>query len=241
MKSSYLNRPGALFAAFMSVASLPATATAVDVFDFKGTVIDIGVIRGPHQIGGVEYRIEGKFCYDPRPVGEGGNGPLDLSDSTITFNKMFDQVDQLNLVALPQSLGGKAGAGELITTIDNAPLLPISLGADDSSEPDEAKYFTDGRFRPQFRVQIESKNSGECPPPTSEFQFNVRMDRALAQSRPFLALCVVDPSDKRSKTLKTLIRQNFTVNDHKNPLPLVVDIVKPWECMQPDRYHMRAR
>ena len=53
-----------------------------DVFAFKGTATDIGVQRGPGQIGGIEYRIEGKFEYD---------GPLDLTKSTVTFHRFLDE------------------------------------------------------------------------------------------------------------------------------------------------------
>ena len=73
------------FATLACVAWLPAAASAVeinDVFDFKGTVTDIGVQRGPGQVGGIEYRIEGKFEYD---------GPLDLTRSTVTFHNFFDE------------------------------------------------------------------------------------------------------------------------------------------------------
>src|SRR4030095_8305194 len=82
------------------VAWLPAAASATvelinddDVFAFKGTVTDIGVQRGNNQIGGIEYRIEGKFDY---------NGPLDLTKSTVTFHRFFDE---------------EGGSGEMVLTI----------------------------------------------------------------------------------------------------------------------------
>ena len=92
------------FATLACVACLPAAASAVeinDVFEFKGTVTDIGVQRGPGQIGGIEYRIEGKFEYD---------GPLDLTRSTMTFHTLFDEY-------LP------GGNGEMVLTTDNADLV----------------------------------------------------------------------------------------------------------------------
>src|SRR5215207_282746 len=67
------------------LACLPAAASAVeinDIFLFKGTATDIGVQRAPGQVGGIEYRIEGKFEYD---------GPLDLSTSTVTFHHFLDE------------------------------------------------------------------------------------------------------------------------------------------------------
>ena len=88
------------------VAWLPVAASATvelindeDVFAFKGTVTDIGVQRGNNQIGGIEYRIEGKFDY---------NGPLDLTKSTVTFHRFFDE---------------EGGSGEMVLTIDNADLV----------------------------------------------------------------------------------------------------------------------
>src|SRR5262249_19225559 len=85
------------------LACLPAAAGAAgpvvihDVFDFKGTATDIGVQRGRDQIGGIEYRIEGKFDYD---------GPMDLSKSSITFHRLLDE-------HLP------GGNGEMVLTINN--------------------------------------------------------------------------------------------------------------------------
>jgi hypothetical protein len=226
------------------LACLPAAAGAVeinDVFDFKGTVTDIGVQRGPGQIGGIEYRIEGKFDYD---------GPLNLSRSTLTFHNLFDEY-------LP------GGNGEMVLTTDNADLVcpqdppspdcvlipDVSMGtliSATSSKPIEAKYETPGRFRPPVRVQIKNKGG--------EYQFNVRLDRGtspqvllpggptnphlLPADRQFPKLCGVDPLDK-SKRAKTDIRSSFTISDGTNSVTL--DFVKAWECSQPGRYHLRAR
>jgi len=229
------------------LAWLPAAASAVEisddaVFDFKGTVTDIGVQRGPGQIGGIEYRIEGKFDY---------NGPLDLSKSTITFHNLFDESEE-------------GGNGEMVLTTDNAPLVcpdppgtcvlvkpgEISLAtlvAASSSKKTEAKYETLGRYRPPMRVQIKNKNG--------EYQFNVRLDRGtspqvclkevepcephlLPADRQFPKLCGIDPADK-SRRVKTDIRSSFTISDGTNEVTL--DFVKAWECSQPGRYHLRAR
>ena len=216
---------GALFA----MACLPAAASAVeinDVFNFKGTVTDIGVQRGPGQIGGIEYRIEGKFDYD---------GPLDLSKSTITFHNLFDEY-------LP------GGTGEMVLTTDNTDLVcPVPpngcvpelapLLSSSSSKPAEAKYETPGRYRPPMRVQIKNKNG--------VYQFNVRLDRGLSPQVPpgdprqFPQLCAVDPLGKTKRPL-TEIRHSFTIEDGKNP-PVTLDFTKDWECDQPGRYHLRSR
>lgn len=231
------------FATLACLACLPAAASAVeinDVFDFKGTVTDIGVQRGPGQIGGIEYRIEGKFDYD---------GPLDLTKSTLTFHILFDEYLE-------------GGNGEMVLTTDNADLvcpepagdcalikdvsMPTLLSAT-SSKKIEGKYETPGRFRPPVRVQIKNKNG--------EYQFNVRLDRGtspqvllpggptdahlLPADRQFPKLCGIDPLDK-SKRAKTDIRSSFTISDGVNA-PVVLDFVKAWECSQPGRYHLRAR
>ena len=231
------------FATLASLALLPAAARAVeinDVFAFKGTTTDIGVQRGPGQIGGIEYRIEGKFEYD---------GPLDLTRSTVTFHHFLDE-------HLP------GGNGEMVLTTDNADLVcpdPLPSGSDcvptlapllsaSSSKKIEAKYETPGRFRPPMRVQIKNK--------AGVYQFNVRLDRGtspqvclpnvapcdahlLPADRQFPKLCGVDPADK-SKRATTDIRTSFTISDGVNE-PVVLDFVKAWECSQPGRYHLRSR
>src|SRR5262245_18355507 len=162
-------------ATVVAISSVAAVASAVDlvcaeepthqceindVFDFKGTATDIGVQRGPGQIGGIEYRIEGKFETDV---------PLDLSKSTVTFHRFRDE---------------EGGNGEMVLTTNNADLVcsddsPATcdatlepLGSSSSSKPTEGKYETPARFRPQMRVQIKSKYG--------EFKFNVRLDRGTS-------------------------------------------------------------
>ena len=143
-----------------------------DVTNFKGTVTDIGVQRAPGQVGGIEYRIEGKFRYD---------GPLDLTMSTITFHISFDEY--LKDVLLPGASAPRDGNGEMVLTTDNADLVcpepagdcvPVlaPLLSSGSSKRTEAKYETPGRFRPPMRVQIKNKDG--------EYQFNVRLDRGTS-------------------------------------------------------------
>jgi len=224
--------------AFMACLSAPASAVEInDVFAFKGTATDIGVQRGPGQIGGIEYRIEGKFEYD---------GPLDLSKSTVTFHNLLDE---------------EGGNGEMLLTTDNADLVcPEPAGdcvlipnvsmptlfSSSSSKPVEAKYETPGRFRPPVRVQIKNKEG--------VYQFNVRLDRGtspqvllpggptnphlLPPERQFPQLCAVNPADKSNRT-KTNLRTSFTISDGVNEV--VLDFVKAWECSQPGRYHLRSR
>jgi hypothetical protein len=232
-------------AAAASFVCLPAASAAdpvqiSDVFDFKGTATDIGVQRGQNQIGGIEYRIEGKFDYD---------GPLDLSNSTITFHRLLDE-------HLP------GGNGEMVLTINNHDLVCVegdagcvltrdismpTLQSNDSSKPVEGKYETPSRFRPQVRAQIKNKQG--------EYQFNIRLDRGLSPQvgppagnaapdvafpadRQFPRLCGIDPTNP-SKRATTDIRTTFTISDGVNTLN--VDFVRPWECSQPGRYHLRSR
>jgi hypothetical protein len=239
MKQPLFLRRALGFATLACFACLPAAASAVeinDIFAFKGTATDIGVQRGPGQIGGIEYRIEGKFEYA---------GPLDLTTSTVTFHHFLDE-------HLP------GGNGEMLLTTDNADLVCpepnpgdcvatlAPLLSSSSSKPNEGKYET-FRFRPPMRVQIKNK--------AGVYQFNVRLDRGtspqvllpggptgahlLAADRQFPKLCGVDPLDK-SKRAKTDIRTSFTIDDGDNE-PVVIDFVKAWECSQPGRYHLRSR
>jgi hypothetical protein len=231
------------FATLACLACLPARASAVeinDVFEFKGTVTDIGVQRGPGQVGGIEYRIEGKFEWD---------GKLDLTKSTVTFHNMFDEY-------LP------GGNGEMVLITDNAALVcPLEAAAGTcvpalaplisakSSKSVEAKYETPSRFRPPMRVQIKNKFGGE-------YQFNVRLDRGtspqvclknvepcdehlLPPERQFPHLCAVDPASKNKRPL-TEIRISFTISDGVNE-PVRLDFAKDWECDPPGRYHLRSR
>jgi len=217
--------------ALLAMTCLPAAASAVeinDVFGFHGVVTDIGVQRGPGQIGGIEYRIEGKFEYD---------GPLDLTNSTITFHNLFDEY-------LP------GGTGEMVLTTDNADLVcpepangcvPIlaPLVSSHSSRPVEAKYETPGRFRPPMRVQIKKKAVSDV------YKFSVRLDRGLSPQvspgdpRQFPQLCAVDPLGKSNRRV-TEIRHSFTISDGKNE-PVTLDFTKDWECDPPGRYHLRSR
>lgn len=227
------------FATLACLACLPATAGAEppEVFDFKGTATDIGVQRGPGQVGGIEYRIEGKFYYD---------GPLDLTRSTVTFHHFLDEDEP-------------GGNGEMLLTTDNADLVcpePLPNGrkcepalaplvSSSSSKPNEAKYET-VRFRPQMRVQIKNKDG--------EFKFNIRLDRGtspqvappgesavpplLPADRQFPKLC--DAPDDNSNHLKTNLRTAFTISDDDENA-VVINFVKAWECSQPGRYHLRSR
>jgi hypothetical protein len=239
MTQSLFLRHALGFATLACLACLPAAASAEvpEVFAFKGTATDIGVQRAPGQVGGIEYRIEGKFDYE---------GLLDLTRSKVTFHHFLDE---------------EGGNGEMLLTTDNADLVcpePLPIGSDcvatlkpllssSSSKRIEAKYETPGRFRPPMRVQIKNKNG--------EYQFNVRLDRGtspqvllpggptdahlLPADRQFPKLCGVDPEDK-SKRVKTDIRTSFTIDDGVNA-PVLLDFVKAWECSQPGRYHLRSR
>ena len=242
MTQASFPRLALVFAAALACsASLPGAARAVeinDVFDFKGTVTDIGVQRGPGQVGGIEYRIEGKFEYD---------GPLDLTKSTITFHNMFDEY-------LP------GGNGEMVLMTDNVDLVcPLEASPSEctpalaplvsakSSKPAEAKYETPSRFRPPMRVQIKNVNG--------EYQFNVRLDRGtspqvllpggptnphlLPADRQFPHLCAIDPTSKNKRPL-TKIRISFTISDGVHD-PVTLDFSNDWECDPPLRYHLRSR
>jgi hypothetical protein len=231
------------------VAWLPAVAGAAtdeisEILDFKGTATDIGVQRAPGQVGGIEYRIEGKFQTDV---------PLDLGKSTVTFHRFLDE--EVESCLPPPS--STCGNGEMVLTTDNADLVcsedsPAGcdatldpLVASSSSKRTEGKYETPARFRPQMRVQIKSKDG--------EYKFNVRLDRGtspqvllpggptdehlLPADRQFPHLCKLDPEDKR---LKTDIRTAFTISDEDGNA-VVLDFVRAWECSQPGRYHLRSR
>jgi hypothetical protein len=182
----------------------PAGAADVDLSYFKGSITDVGIQRGPGQVGGVEFRIEGEFSYD---------GPIDLSRSTLVLHELFVE---------------EGGAGELMTMMDDAGFLPFSLITRSSSEPDEAKYGSPSRFRPQMRMQIEN-NQGE-------WEFKFKLDRGLMRRIP--QRCTVDPVTRRSYTF---ITHSFSLSDGANP-ELVVRTTRRWECVNNlQGYQMRSR
>jgi hypothetical protein len=138
---------------------LTPAVQAVDVptvTDFKGSITDVGVQRGPNQVGGVELRTYGTFVY---------GGSIDLRVSTVEFEQLFAEL-------------GPGGAGELMTTTNGASFLPITLPSDDSAEVDEAKYETPGSYRPKMRMELENDQG--------EFEFELKLDRGLMRNRPKL-------------------------------------------------------
>jgi len=149
----------------------PAAASEVVFTKFKGSITDAGVLRGPGQVGGVEFRIEGKFLYD---------GEIDFSRAVVTFIAMMLE-------------DGAGGGGELMRTVDMADFLPLAARPDDSNEPDDGLYETPN-LRPKFRLNIERRD-----PNDPEIEFKLKVDRALARERP--RLCVGSDPDKRTTHL----------------------------------------
>jgi hypothetical protein len=91
----------------------------VSITKFEGSATDIGVQRGPGQIGGVEFRVKGTFVYP---------GTINLGAATARFDALLAEL-------------GPGGQGELITTVDDAPLVPITL-VTTKGKPTEGKYET---------------------------------------------------------------------------------------------------
>jgi hypothetical protein len=217
-------------AAITLFAVVPAVqADLVDGVDevtkFTGTVTDVGVVRGPGQTGGVEYRIHGEFTSPVEVI---------LNNSTFTIDEFFFEPD-----------GAKPGAGELMRASqgpggpETDPLLkPCGLPtpgdctlAVSKGDPDDATFETPGRFRPQIKVKVERDEDKLLG---FKYKFDVRLDRGMMRTRPLL--CAKE-SDGRTRTS---IRISFTITD-TNEHSLIVSFTNKWECSQPDRYHMRSR
>ena len=118
----------------VALGSVPGARADVitTVTKFNGTITDVGVVRGPGQIGGVEYRIKGYFEHP---------GPIDLSNSTLTIHQFFVEPDS--------SPGAGDGAGELMrqsqgfggpeTDPTLAPIdIPLRSGDLDEAKANEA-------------------------------------------------------------------------------------------------------
>jgi hypothetical protein len=150
--------PAALAVLTATMLAWAAPAPAGEFTKFKGSITDVGVQRGPGQVGGVEFRIEGRFFYD---------GPIDLSSSTLVLHQLFDEE-------------GAGGGGELMRMTDDANFLPFTMVTSSSSEFDEAKYESPSQFRPQMRMQIENDEG--------EWEFKLKLDRGLMRVRPSLCV-----------------------------------------------------
>jgi hypothetical protein len=241
MMRASLRRIPLVAGAFIALACLPPAATAAEITQvngFKGTITDMGVLRGPDQIGGIEYRIEGKFTCrpgssDPADPCRHFTTPITLVGSALTFEAFFDEFDGWGEMLLT------VGEGAIIDgqPVDNANLVPLTLAVSRSGKATEGKYETDGRFRPQIRSQIKNKSG--------EFQFNIRLDRGLSPQvaeddpRRFPKGCAENLPDADGR-IRTQVRTSFTIETAGNE-PIVVNFVAGWECPQPGRYHLRSR
>ena len=128
------------FAAMALFAAVPAVQAdwVTDVKKFTGTITDVGVVRGPGQTGGVEYRIHGVFT---SPLA------LALDNSTFTIEEFF--VEPNGAGELMRASQGPADKGP-----EGDPLLaPITLTSS-QGDPDDATFETPGRFRPQIKVKV---------------------------------------------------------------------------------------
>ncbi len=195
-------------AAAMGAASLvppqPACAAPIRVVEqFNGSATDIGIQREPGGTGGVEYRIRGELSFD---------GSIDLSRATVTWLSILEEV-------------GEGAAGELMKTIDDAPVVPLVIPARYGSEPDDAVFET-RRYRPQTRFRVRRGPGGSVV-------FRLKMDRGLVRAVP--ALCTGTPPGQTSH-----FRHRFVLDDGENP-PLEVDYVQAWSCSNLRGFQLKAR
>lgn len=212
------------FAAMTLFAVVPAVQAdlVLDVTKFTGTITDVGVVRGPGQTGGVEYRIRGEFKSTVN---------IDLRNSTFTIEKFFAQHGSPTGELMRQSQGlGLPSTDPFLTLQERT--LAVSQG-----DADDATYDSPGRFRPQIRVKVE-KDEDDEDDGTFNYKFDVRLDRGMMRVRPDPTLCFLE-SDKR---IRTGIDIRFTITDKSDTThPMTVSFTKLWECSQPDRYHLRSR
>jgi len=192
------------FAAFLVLVGPAPEVRAVDLFDFNGSITDVGVQRGPGQVGGVEFRIRGKFVLDH---------PLDLSRTTVVLEHLF--VD-----AAP------GGLGELMTTIDDAPVVPLVPEGRDSNRPTNAVFDQPRGYRPHIRLQIQFRKDA--------YEIRLKLDRGLMRRRPR----VCEENTDSSNLPLTPIVHGLLLDDGVNP-PVEIRPTKEWKCTKPGRYHKR--
>ena len=193
-----------LACALISLGSGKDPALAVDVSNFSGSITDVGVQRGPGQVGGVEFRIRGTFSLDH---------PLDLTRATVILEDLF--VDS-----------AQNGLGELMTTVDDAAVVPLELVARDG-DADGNVFDQPQRYRPHIRLQIQDRDG--------VFEFRLKLDRGLMRLRPR----VCEENTSESSLPVTPISHAFVIDDGVNP-PVEVATTQLWECTKPGRYHMRS-
>ena len=136
-------------AALVTAGTIARDARAAVVTAFDGSITDVGVQRGPGQVGGVEFRIHGRVALEH---------PIDLSTATMILEHLFVDV-------------ASGGLGELMTTIDDAPVVPLELVARDRNRAERAVFDMPPRYRPHIRVQLQQRKG--------ELEFRVKLDRGL--------------------------------------------------------------
>jgi hypothetical protein len=196
---------GLLTFALGGFGTFPDEAAAVDAFDFNGSITDVGVQRGPGQVGGVEFRIRGRFVPEQA---------LDLSRATVVLEDLF--VDD-----------APDGLGELMTTVDDAAVVPLALVARDSNRFDNAVFDQPQSYRPHIRLQIQNRNGA--------YEFRLKLDRGLMRRRPRVCEENVDASALPI----TPITHGMRIDDGTNPAVELLT-TQPWQCTKPGRYHMRS-
>ena len=224
--------------ASISLAGVPAVrAEVVEVVArYNGTITDVGVIRGPLQTGGVEYRIRGEVI---------SLVDIDLSDATLRIEEFFVELDG----------PARPGAGELMRKSqgpDDDPASDPLLAPCGPSEPncpviqtqgdsDDAKFDSAGGFRPHIRVKV-SKDEDDG---VFKYKFEIRLDRGMMRERPLYCPgehTTYDLTADEDGRFRTTIRNNFTIAEQGNPEHgITVIATKRWECPQPGRYHLRSR
>jgi hypothetical protein len=188
--------------AMVALALGIAPASAVEVRRFNGSATDIGVQREPGGVGGVEYRIRGDFDYE---------GTLDLSRAEVIWESLLEEV-------------GPGAAGELITTTDDAAVVPL-LVPRRTVRPNEVIFETQD-YRPQVRFQFRRNKA-------SRYEFRLKLDRGLSRTVP--ALCTGDPPKQKSN-----FRHRFLIDDGVNP-PLEVSTIQEWDCSNLEGFQLKAR
>jgi hypothetical protein len=187
----------------LALVACATPAAAIDqVSRFDGVATDIGVQREPGGTGGVEFRIRGEFDYA---------GEIDFSSAAVIWLSLLEEV-------------GDGAAGELITTVDEAPVVPLTILARASSTHDTAVFETH-RYRPQTRLQLRQKNG--------HFEFRLKLDRGLSRKVP--ALCTGDPPGQKS-----LFRHHFVLDDGVHPAIEVIHL-QQWDCSNLEGFQLKAK
>ena len=117
----------------------------------------------------------------------------------------------------PLVITGLQMGGQLMTTTDDAPVVPLALVARDN-DPDDAVFDQPPGYRPHIRMKIDLRKG--------ELEFRLKLDRGLMRIRPRVCEENQDPSNLPLVP----ITHGFLIDDGVNP---PIEVLTTQLCLSP--------